>query len=425
MGICCTGKLSKSEYRNDDIRVHYRNSQNNINKSEPKLTTDTEKTNLNTLINSLITEYLQINLKFKLSKINLDQLYNITLQYKNDFTSCEYIISDLRIPPSVNEPSLQKENFLKKFKHINYTIDQILLLSHAKREAFRKYIHNKIIIFVLNEASLEQCQKYISFFESENYAIEKIIILDSSLIRTEDNSNSNNNNKVNARSEMELLLNYIDDWRLVDHLPMILLSLKYFPHLNLNNYIFIQRFCKKDYSNTSIMKFTPEFLSNPKEKDNHCSNNTIYNQFLNDFHISIIFKLNKGVFTSIQTKEFKRKSKNSTTNALSCLLIEMNISSFNSNEISQNKSSIMNIMTKFKNAIIENEQCLLIQVDNEIAIPVLYRFVYLFINKITDIPCNKINEYLTMNKCVLFSGLNEYYKHNNSELEQVINTCKD
>ena len=424
MGICCTGKLSKSEYRNDDIRVHYRNSQNNILKAEPKLTTDTEKTNLNTLINSLITEYLQINLKFKLSKINLDQLYNITLQYKNDFTSCEYIISDLRVPSSANEPSLQKENFLKKFKHINYTIDQILLLTQAKREAFRKYVHNKIIIFILNEASLEQCQKYISFFESENYAIEKIIILDSSLITSEDNANGNNN-KTNARSEMELLLNYIDDWRLVDHLPMILLSLKYFPHLNLNNYIFIQRFCKKDYTNTAIMKFTPEFLSNSKEKDNHCSNNTIYNQFLNDFNIGIIFKLNKGVFTSIQTKEFKRKSKHSTTNSLSCLLIEMNINSFNASEISQNKSSIMNILTKFKNAIVESEQCLLIQVDNEIAIPVLYRFVYLFINKITDIPCNKINEYLTMNKCVLFSGLNEYYKHNSSELEQVINTCKD
>ena len=98
MGICCTGKLSKSEYRNDDIRVHYRNSQNNVIETEPKLTTDTEKTNLNTLINSLITEYLQINLKFKLSKINLDQLYNITLQFKNDFTACEYIISDKSSP---------------------------------------------------------------------------------------------------------------------------------------------------------------------------------------------------------------------------------------------------------------------------------------------------------------------------------------
>ena len=73
----------------------------------------------------------------KIYVINLESIWNITKFYKDDFTICDYILYDLR------ESHLKTENFFKKFKCVNYTINTILDLKDEKITNFKKYIEKK------------------------------------------------------------------------------------------------------------------------------------------------------------------------------------------------------------------------------------------------------------------------------------------
>ena len=96
MGICCTGKISKTEYRSEEIIRNQRHTpQTGISaKIEPTLSFDINNSPLNTNINLLISECQNSNYNFKVSKINFDLLWNIVIEYKYDYTSCNYIIKD-------------------------------------------------------------------------------------------------------------------------------------------------------------------------------------------------------------------------------------------------------------------------------------------------------------------------------------------
>ena len=96
MGICCTGKISKTEYRNKEIIRNQRHTpQTGISpKIEPSLSFDINNSPLNTNINLLISECQNSHYNFKVSKINFDLLWNIVIEYKYDYTSCNYIIKE-------------------------------------------------------------------------------------------------------------------------------------------------------------------------------------------------------------------------------------------------------------------------------------------------------------------------------------------
>ena len=76
----------------------------------------------------------------KIDTINIESLWNISKYYKQDFTNCPYILYDLR------KKEFKVENFLKKYKCINYNISEIKTFNGNRLKLFKNFIRNKNII---------------------------------------------------------------------------------------------------------------------------------------------------------------------------------------------------------------------------------------------------------------------------------------
>ena len=59
----------------------------------------------------------------KTKKISQIELYNLTIYFKDNYTKSEYLLYDMR------RSSEQKEDYIKKMNHINYTYSQIKNIS--------------------------------------------------------------------------------------------------------------------------------------------------------------------------------------------------------------------------------------------------------------------------------------------------------
>ena len=75
----------------------------------------------------------------KIDTINIESLWNISKYYKQDFTNCPYILYDLR------KKELKVENFLKKYKCINYNINEIKTFNGNRLKLFKNFVRNKNI----------------------------------------------------------------------------------------------------------------------------------------------------------------------------------------------------------------------------------------------------------------------------------------
>ena len=230
MGVCWTGKTNKNykiESKNKN-KLELTNIENNINLfSERKSIANFILNNDKDLFNLKLDEYINQNKSLFqndiLKKLYLEQLINIFLIYKFDFTNCEIIVNDF----IENE----KVNFIKSFKHINFTIDKLNSLSNERLNLFKNFISEKKIIFIIdNFHDLEKITEYLNFIILHNLNIKNIFIL---------NSNFKVNLQLNLENNENLikLLTYINDYKLIGNFPFIF-PLKYFPILNKNLFIF-------------------------------------------------------------------------------------------------------------------------------------------------------------------------------------------
>lgn len=149
MGMaCCTrDQPLKTELVNSVLYHEEVYKGNNMEIANPelkyeivKMVKTKEDIYLDNLFNHLYQKY-----KRKIKKITFIELYNLALVYKENQSNSPYIIYDMR---RLNE---QKEDFLKKMKHINYTYNQLQNLQDKKLENFKKFLNNKIIIFIISE----------------------------------------------------------------------------------------------------------------------------------------------------------------------------------------------------------------------------------------------------------------------------------
>ena len=135
------------------------------------------------------------------------------MNFEYDFNESDYIVYDTR------KDSLEKkENFLKKFRQINYSTEQIHDMQGERLNKFKNFLNNKIIIFILkDDYSFEALEQFLSFFHSKkNIHIKNIYILTESIIHNEENNMKNiyNNN----------LYTYIDEDALYEYSPKILIN---------------------------------------------------------------------------------------------------------------------------------------------------------------------------------------------------------
>lgn len=220
----------------------------------------------------------------KIDTINIESLWNISKYYKQDFTNCPYILYDLR------KKENKVENFLKKYKCINYNVNEIKTFNGNRLKLFKNFIRNKNIIIIPQNQSINELKKISNFIESLNGEIvnnQKFYILTDILnINEEDIPDFFYGYKLYKKFDDKDFENY----------PNIFFPLINIKYLNNLNYIYIQQkefeskfyitnkdflyFCKNmgikiilDLDEDFEMKEKPETIKLNFEDDNEEENN--------------------------------------------------------------------------------------------------------------------------------------------------------
>ena len=165
----------------------------------------------------------------KIDTINIESLWNISKYYKQDFTNCPYILYDLR------KKELKVENFLKKYKCINYNINEIKTFNGNRLKLFKNFVRNKNIIIIPQNQSINELKKISNFIESLTGEIANnlkfYILTDILNIKEEDIPDFFYNYK---------LYKNFDD-KDFEFYPNIFFPLSNIKYLNNFNYIYIQQ----------------------------------------------------------------------------------------------------------------------------------------------------------------------------------------
>ena len=155
MGACCTREQT-AQINELENSVHY-NAEEIINTGVDYLSKPELKFEIIKLKKSpediqldLILNNIQNSFQIKTKKISLIEIYNLTIYFKDNYTQSEYLLFDMR------RSAEQKEDFLKKMNHINYTYKQIKDMKDKKLENFRTFLDNKKIIFIISEKHLSK-----------------------------------------------------------------------------------------------------------------------------------------------------------------------------------------------------------------------------------------------------------------------------
>jgi hypothetical protein len=368
MGACCTCKENKNIKFDEEIQT--KSSRNMFMPtttkmiSIPQLELDYEKSPLSESITILIKHSLKFN-NINISKFSYEQLWNVSKFYLDDFTTSDYLIYDLR-------PNIKRtENFIKKFRKVNYTINEMKILPEYNLNMFTKYIDNKRIIVILKEESIKVCEEFIEILSGLQINV-KICIL------------------TNLLSE-ELDHNYkplyeIAEGKHLQHFPNILFPLKLFPHLGSDNFVFLDYIQNEDL-------FSYEFLN---EWDLNFQNfYSLYN-FLNFYKCSNIVK----IFSS-QNSFFKNQNPLYSNKELkikkSDLNIECNISCLSNittiDDIIFQKDLINEFFDSLKSEIISCKS-IIIQLDPSLNKTLAKTLMLIIIWKLTDVPPSKTKSYI-------------------------------
>ena len=360
---------------------------------------------LNKDLDNLIERY---NDKIVIQKINYVQIYNIFMNYIYDFTMSNFLICDTR-----EETKERNQLFLKRFHQINYNLKEIESMSQERLNKFCNYLKNKNIIFILkDESSIEIVEKYIIFFIANNSdrrgKIKNIYILNEYIKKPDEN---------NSNSFLEYLYFFIDEDIIYEFSPKILINSidikSTYLNYNNNNYInnayaFINIYPhivnvdqKNDINNKIINKFDINYICNKNIEETDT-----FLKFISKFKIYYILNfisskennINQKSSKSITHSEAKRNKIGSEEKK--SLIKQKNIS------IQQNiqfedfyriiQKDFLSIVEEFKNEIIQNN-CILIQFDDNIDILFKYKLIFIIFYRITGLSFDEIFNYLKSN----------------------------
>ena len=303
MGGCCT---RKEDLNNDNITSYkYAPEETNTimkTKTKPelkfeenKLEYNEEELQLTKIINQL--KYLY-NDKVKI--FTEIELFNLSIYYKENYVNSDYLIFDMRIS---NE---QKEYYLKKIKHINYTFDQIKNIKKInKSELLHSFIDNKKIIIIIPKYYLDQNNNSDGYKRVEEYPIDLCNYL----------FNINNNicfkilnTCLNIKSKKtEKYENYLSVYHSYDIIPYILFTYNHLTTFYKEGYFFIS-FLKKQ-----IFSFEDFIISLRNKKNNENKNNNIIKtketglkeEFLNEMNVTTIINIDNSLKKELNTIDYQ------------------------------------------------------------------------------------------------------------------------
>ena len=332
MGACCTREqtqtyeiLNSVNYSNEEI---INKGIDSLSKPELKyeiikLVKTPEEIQLDLIINTIQNTFGE-----KTKKISQIELYNLTIYFKDNYTESEYLLYDQR--RSIE----QKEDFIKKMKHINYTYNQIKDINGKKLENFRNFLDNKKIIFIISEKFLkkEKLTKGTPF-EIVNLLFNindnlNIYLLDSPLIESE------------MPTIFLKLLSFLSD-KSYEILPYILFCYRHVTTFYIDGYIFI------NFLNKNLFSF--EFLINELRAEKN--DFSFENKFLKEMNIFSMINIDNN--SSSEYKVNQNQYKNLIFKNINCSKCSLR----------KNKSDILEICDWLRNEISKGHS-IYINVDN-------------------------------------------------------------
>ena len=335
MGVCCTKEqtqinelINSFPNSNDDIIQDTKLDSLSINELRLETVKSIKTSEEKEL--DLIIHNIQSIFEEKTKKISQIELYNLAIYYKDNYTQSNYYIYDTR--KSIE----QKEDYLKKMNHINYTYNQIKNIKNEKLEKFKNFLNNKKIIFIISE-------KYLN---KEN-RIGKATPFD--IVNSLFNINSNLtiyllNNILNENETPKLFLNlisFLNDKSSLN-LPFILFSYRHVTTFFKEGYVFI------NFSDDIIFSF--ESLIDELNSDKKILN--FENNFLNEMNINYIINIDNDSKNKYKIKEYKNKNK---------IYKSINVSKLS---ILENKNDFLKLCESIRNEIINKGYSIYINIEN-------------------------------------------------------------
>ncbi len=279
MGGCCT----RNNFAKDYSSIFFSNNDNDFLNEEKEWILNLESIEFDSNefsdnIQSLIF-YIDENFKTKSYKISFVEIYNITLLYQENYTTCKYLLYDLR------PFALQKENYLKKIKRINYTNDEINNLSIDRKNNFKRFLNNHIVIIIFPSDTFENDEK-----KEHLNIISNLLNLGIDITINFLNTSLKENT---LSSYTQKLYDFLDNIN-YHLLPYVLLSYSHIVNLKIEGYLFLHF----NSNNLTFENFN---------KENENKNNVIY-QFISEFNISTILHIDNEEKYKNNSKNFETKN---------------------------------------------------------------------------------------------------------------------
>ena len=306
MGSCCTTNYEKNlEVKNnfEHIETETNNIIANLTKSELKFEQinyeiSDEDIELGKIINKL--KYLY---KEKIKVFTEIELINLAI-YSKENSDNDYLIFDMRLSLE------QKENYLKKIKHINYTFDQIRNIKKInKYELLQNFIDNKDIIIITAKKYLSPQYKKDNN-ENEDYTIEICNLL--YIINNNIQFKLLNSCLDKPEKKKDKFVNYLSLYYSYDFLPYILFTYKHVTTFYKEGYFFINFTNELLFNINKYIKVLNE-INNEEHQEKYSdrlNEENVKYKFLNDMSVTTIINIDNELKTSfdIKEKDYKRNS---------------------------------------------------------------------------------------------------------------------
>ena len=306
MGSCCTTNYEKNlEVKNnfEHIETETNNIIANLTKSELKFEQinyeiSDEDIELGKIINKL--KYLY---KEKIKVFTEIELINLAI-YSKENSDNDYLIFDMRLSLE------QKENYLKKIKHINYTFDQIRNIKKInKYELLQNFIDNKDIIIITAKKYLSPQYKKDKN-ENEDYTIEICNLL--YIINNNIQFKLLNSCLDKPEEKKDKFVNYLSLYYSYDFLPYILFTYKHVTTFFKEGYFFINFTNELLFNINKYIKVLNE-INNEEHQEKYSdrlNEENVKYKFLNDMSVTTIINIDNELKTSfdIKEKDYKRNS---------------------------------------------------------------------------------------------------------------------
>ena len=282
MGGCCArqqevyfDKKNCFQYSTDEIIKIKSVIKQELNSDKKKGNIKVEDLQLAKIINNIKNKY-----KEKIKTITEIELFNLAIYNKESFINNDYLIFDMR------KSSDQKEEYLKRIKHINYTYEQIKKIEKInKLEILRNFIDHKTIILIIPEYYLNPKNDKEGYIKVETYPEELCNLLyniNDSICFNILNSWFNKSEEQTNKFE-----EYLSVFHSYDIIPFILFSYLHLSTFYKELYFFISFLNQQIFSFDDYINFLNQ-SDKYEDVNDEINELALKNKFLNDMNITCI-----------------------------------------------------------------------------------------------------------------------------------------